>query len=322
MPVDKTRLAIVDAPPPAEWGTINDVQVVAPGILRITGSGHGGIGLSAERNERIPACQRAEDGWYEEDLAAALPAVVFSDEFGAWVKGLGRDPSAYSAAVRRAVRDSMPDAWEAFTGEKLGPGESAARDQADFIEAHKFDWTIRTSFGFSENAHDRLGVPRGMVGVLCYQTGHADRYGSPRELRAFLVTRQEWDALSLNGLIIDPARAQPLPNQHVLGFGSSLAAGYQRLEDIELPNGRIGQLWCWTPDEDTLQLRVVSRAGDGIDLVRTASRDEWARLVAEPYGNDEEVRIWQLAGLAAQLAGRVPSAHVGQSQLELEGPSP
>lgn len=70
------------------WGPPQDVEIIAPGIVRIDTAGHGGVWLSPERNKHVPLrvrrgtfCQNGLDGWYEEDCDAAKVPRYFPVEF-------------------------------------------------------------------------------------------------------------------------------------------------------------------------------------------------------------------------------------------------
>ena len=62
------------------WGEIQDADMIAEGIFSVYTAGHGGIWLSADRLEQMPADERSTDGWYEEDSEMAFPLRRFRDE--------------------------------------------------------------------------------------------------------------------------------------------------------------------------------------------------------------------------------------------------
>jgi len=64
------------------WGPIEEAEELAPGVRRITTAGHGGLLLSADRNQRMPAHLRYPDAGYEEDGEFHLVALGFPDEAG------------------------------------------------------------------------------------------------------------------------------------------------------------------------------------------------------------------------------------------------
>lgn len=65
------------------WGAPQHITLLAEGIRSVSTGSHGGIKLSAERNEQMPDYMRNDDGWYEEDSEWAKVTVVFQDAFGA-----------------------------------------------------------------------------------------------------------------------------------------------------------------------------------------------------------------------------------------------
>lgn len=66
------------------WGWPQTTEVLAPGIILFTTTGHGGIWVSPERNDQVPMslqratyCQQGIWGWYKEGLDAAIVYRVF-----------------------------------------------------------------------------------------------------------------------------------------------------------------------------------------------------------------------------------------------------
>lgn len=85
---DKVNRSDTDIPTDTPWGPPQDIQVIAPGIVRIDTAGHGGIWLSPERNKKVPMdvkkktfCQNGLYGWYEEDEDAEIVCNVFPEFF-------------------------------------------------------------------------------------------------------------------------------------------------------------------------------------------------------------------------------------------------
>lgn len=68
----------------SQWGTVDQAEELAPGIWRVFTASHGGIVLSPERWQAMPArMQRtaySDRGQYEEDCDMVLPLLVFRDE--------------------------------------------------------------------------------------------------------------------------------------------------------------------------------------------------------------------------------------------------
>jgi hypothetical protein len=293
-PHEKDLLAGLPFPPPGEWGGINSVRQIAQGMIRIQCEGHGGVGITIERNARIPESQRASDCWYEEDICMTLPIWVFRDEV---VATLGAERGNYAVeSSASTIRNEMPDAWTELTGEKLDATSSSAIRQAEFKQRHALDWTVRSAFGHS--GHGYPGVPEGMVGYLAYQTANADRYGNPRETRGFLVTTEEAVEVQQRGHIIDLAKAQPIPVRS-LGFAATFA-DYTDLQEVMQPGVRA---YCWQPpDLGKLQIRLFN--GTDIDLVSTRGHADWGRLLAYPDFEGED-KIWYFATAKAMMAGAI-----------------
>ena len=72
------------------WGKPDHTSDIAPGIVQVSTPSHGGIILSPERNALVPAelkeaswSRQGVRGYYEEDVDAAIVAVVFPECFGA-----------------------------------------------------------------------------------------------------------------------------------------------------------------------------------------------------------------------------------------------
>lgn len=65
------------------WGPIEEAEELAPGVLRITTAGHGGLLLSPDRNQRMPEHLRYPNAGYEEDGEFHLVALGFPEEASA-----------------------------------------------------------------------------------------------------------------------------------------------------------------------------------------------------------------------------------------------
>ena len=112
------------------WGEADQVEDIAPGIVRVYTASHGGYKLSAQRNRKVPAPFRQQGGWYEEDDGWAGAAYAFPHEIGNW-----------NLAVR-LLRDYQPDAWEKVTGEKVTAEQSSEVAAREFRAAHANDWIV------------------------------------------------------------------------------------------------------------------------------------------------------------------------------------
>jgi hypothetical protein len=140
------------------WGAPQHITKLAEDIQRVSTASHGGIKLSAERNEQIPKYMRNADGWYEEDEQWAIVAVVFPDAFPS-----GTDVDAYGT-----LKNWHPDAYEKFTGRALKPGDSYVRDRQTFQREHANSLIVTSAYGAWAP-----WVPKGFVGCLCGWPGRA-----------------------------------------------------------------------------------------------------------------------------------------------------
>jgi hypothetical protein len=73
-----------DVPTVTPWGEPQTAEVLATGIVLFTTTGRGGIWLSPERNVLVPMklrratfFQHGLNGWYEEELDAAIVYTIF-----------------------------------------------------------------------------------------------------------------------------------------------------------------------------------------------------------------------------------------------------
>jgi len=117
---------------------------VAPGVTRVSTAEHGGWRLSPERNAAVPDDLREEFGWYELDCAWAKTAIAFPDEPGVIEineRMRGIDDRADADGIthaERVVRDHYPYEYERFTGRRLLPGQSTARDR-EFTDRERLE---------------------------------------------------------------------------------------------------------------------------------------------------------------------------------------
>ena len=76
------------------WGPAQIVDEPIAGVVCVSTASHGGVWLSEERLEQMPADARSADGWYEEDCEAAFVVRQFPQAFEkgaeieAWVKAV------------------------------------------------------------------------------------------------------------------------------------------------------------------------------------------------------------------------------------------
>lgn len=175
------------------WGRIDSAKVLADGIVSVSTPGHGGIHLSPALNAAMPEAFRNKDRWYEEDCEWALVALIYPKAFSADVQD----------SAHRTVKNWMPDAYEAWSGTTLQPGESREKDKRDFLRAHSTDWVVRSAFG---RWHD--AVPEGWVGVYATPGATHLESGASAPTQCFLVPQDEYDTRHQDGgyFVCDPVR--------------------------------------------------------------------------------------------------------------------
>jgi hypothetical protein len=184
----------VDSP----WGYVQHQTIIAPGITQVSTAGHGGILLSPERQNAMPAALRREHASYEEDCAWSLVAVAFPEEFEAHYANLPWYQGDIIKSAKATVRNFYPSDYEAHFGVTLQPGESMRRDEETFYEAHKDDFVVVSAYG---SWHEQ--VPEGMVGVTAKRGGWS---GRESEARSYLVPKREYDQRDPLGFVIDETR--------------------------------------------------------------------------------------------------------------------
>lgn len=110
-------------PRSSPWGKPQTCDKIAPGIVRVTTAGHGGIHLDDWRQSRMPeALKNQVENWYEEDLCWCLPATAFPEAF----------PESYKKDAEWTLRNNFPERYEAYYNVVLEPGQSRDKDQKKF----------------------------------------------------------------------------------------------------------------------------------------------------------------------------------------------
>lgn len=166
------------------WGPSQGATVYAEGVTAHSTAGHGGFLLSLERNGKVHQLIRATGGAYEEDEAWAIVAFSFPHLFTAFER----------QAAEKTMKDSVPDAWEAITGNVLCPGESWKKDERAFFAEHRDDW-IAVAAIISDHQS-------GFAEVIATPGG---KRGPGSEERHFLVPSGEY-RVGRFGFVIDPER--------------------------------------------------------------------------------------------------------------------
>ncbi len=181
------------------WGTADSATKVRPGLMRYTTAGHGGFHVSKKLLAEMPEALRQPKGWYEEDAE--------------WAKVCTAFPGAFSPTERLdaevTLRNSFPEAWEAFYGRPLEEGQSRERDRARHKEANRHNFVAVAAWG---DWHD--SVPRGMIGLCA-------RRASDNQERYALVTEADYNARGRFGYVLEPLfRSWAGPDAKTRGTGS------------------------------------------------------------------------------------------------------
>lgn len=175
------------APTTSPWGVPQSSKRLACGIWSITTASHGGIWLSPELNAGVPDYMADEAGWYEEDLAWAVPAVVYAETFQDTI-----------GAAMRILRVYMPDAYERYTGDTLVPGESYIRDRRVFHRDNPQAWLVNVAWSdataWVDPGHFGVSARQGEPGTPAYVCSPerffmipADEYVASRSLVGFQI---------------------------------------------------------------------------------------------------------------------------------------
>ncbi len=189
----------VDVGSRTPWGAAQSADHFAPGMAWVDVEGHSGVKLSPERNAVIPAPLRERSGWYDEDDGHPIPQAYFPDEYATltWGSGQKRNADEIRATAMSTIRDRWPDKYEKVTGETILPGQSSARDEQLWKQAHENDFVYAGSAtAVTEPDHVIL-------------TGQVSATGEKEE---FLVPRSEYNAIiDRSKFVIDPAKYRQLP---------------------------------------------------------------------------------------------------------------
>ena len=175
------------------WGICDHARKLADGIVSVSTPRHGGIHLSDDLNAAMPAPFRGRSGWYEEDCEWAVVALVY--------------PYAFTAkemeSAHRTVMNWMPEAYEAWSGVVLQPGQSSKKDEDTFLKEHPEDWVVVSATGDWSTS-----VPKGWVGAIATQGQNYRHRPNRLKDRAFLVPAADYADPQKRcpvGFICDPA---------------------------------------------------------------------------------------------------------------------
>ncbi len=172
------------------WGTSQNVEILAAGILSVSTASHGGIKLDRKNNAMVPAYMRRAGGWYEEDCDWAICALVFPGAF----------PEQLDAA-KDTLKNWDPDAYEQFFGITLLEGESRTKDEQTFQERNKDKYLVLAC----------TAVGNGMVEVFAGRGGRLSNGQYPADTAYFLVPGIEYNNQNPSRFVINEARYQRIP---------------------------------------------------------------------------------------------------------------
>jgi len=130
----------------------------------------------------MPDALKRDGGWYEEDCDYSRVIIAFPEYF------TQKDiDSAY-----KTLATWFPDAYEAYTGITLKPGESYIKDKIAFDAAHKNDFVVISAIGRDNDmveAYATIGGQRGISGI------------------DIMIPKTEYDARDCFGFVVgDPSK--------------------------------------------------------------------------------------------------------------------
>lgn len=200
------------------WGVAQTVEQVEEGFLLVETASHGGVWLDAHRNAQVPEVARrgtaAQGGWYEQDVAMAVPVRVFFSEYMAFVddrrRARGEPPMSdemrdvFSQRVDISLKNWQPDFYEHWYGATLDGSQSIVRRQEEFAAKHANDWVVTAvvPHGSPRAAQD---LEPGMIDVRCTRGGRRD--GSAEVMWARMAIedyRARQTGELTTGVVIDP----------------------------------------------------------------------------------------------------------------------
>lgn len=141
MNVETTNRILKNSP----WGRVQHATILAPGIVSVSTSSHGGIHLDRAHQAALvrrfssawseKPCGRFCEPWYEEDCDWCIPWLMFDGEILAHLRATGQSWEldhfdANSTAALKTWRNWIPDAYEEFFEVKLTAADSYKRRES------------------------------------------------------------------------------------------------------------------------------------------------------------------------------------------------
>jgi len=143
------------------WSGIDNVEMLCVGVYSVSTASHGGVWVAPYLRELLPQdTEFSEQGWYEEDCAAAIPLAIFATRIYGYS---GKNVLEQSMNV---WRDYFPNLYERWFDAVINTKESVVRSHEEFFEINKMKYIATAAWGSWAE-----GVPEGMVGVHAVRSG-------------------------------------------------------------------------------------------------------------------------------------------------------
>lgn len=157
-------------PQTSPWGEVYMAAQILPGIWKVNGPSHGGLLLSAQRNQAMPAALHLEGGAYEKHINWGHAVLAFEDEF--------RKANVFTDGHLQLAHDTVrcwhPKAYETFTGQPVEVNESYVLKRLQAIEAVIGEVCVTAAWGdWAE------WVPKGKTGLVGQRIVSVDHLANP-----------------------------------------------------------------------------------------------------------------------------------------------
>jgi hypothetical protein len=251
------------------WGEADQVEDIAPGIVRVYTDSHGGYKLSAQRNRRVPAPFREKGGWYEEDDGWAGAAYAFPDEIG------------NIDLAERLLREYQPDAWEQVTGERVTPEESNVVAAREFNAAHADDWIVNAA-SRGDDGMTTVWARKGGQGETREFTMPSEDYKPGTGAHAFAFPDGAYADVT-------PPPAPPAPRYHDAGIDlEALTPAVRKTVEKDL-----AQQWRREDGRVRTLAQIIAEEGISDKKVRVSDggRTEYALVQREREGDSTYISL-------------------------------
>ncbi|AOF98548.1 DUF7007 domain-containing protein [Sphingobium sp. RAC03] len=151
------------------WGGIATADQILPGVWHVSTASHGGLILSAQRQQAMPGALRLEGVHYEEDVDWSLVYLAFEAE----LKLLRRPGMAASLQLAHDIaRNWHPRRYGDFTGIAVAPRDSYVMRRRAAYQAVIGEIVVTAAFGTHE-----AWVPAGKTGLFGRRVASVDHLG-------------------------------------------------------------------------------------------------------------------------------------------------